>query len=211
MSSDQQGKLVGGCWRPAPSRSWGHRRFRGLSSEVAQSLVVRLRGCCWTLASLFSGGGRQNGSVTHKICQTRDKGANVNRLFGTAAIALIALAACSGGSKDASAPIPPTSTSSGTSTTSGVCTSETAKSVRQVLVSTSGFDATCVKAAVGHQVFFINNSDKAQSLKTAAGAPESFQVVLPKKTSTYARVFKAKGTYLIAQAGGGTVLTLVVG
>jgi hypothetical protein len=83
--------------------------------------------------------------------------------------------------------------------------------VRQVLVSASGFDATCVKAFVGNQVFFINNSDKAQSLKTAPGAPESFQVDLPKKTSTYARAFKAKGTYVIQQTGGKTALTLVVG
>jgi len=80
-----------------------------------------------------------------------------------------------------------------------------------VLVSAGGFDATCAKAAVGKQVFFINNSDKAQALKTKAGAPESFQVDLPKKTSTYVRVFKKKGTYVIEQAGGKTPLTLVVG
>ena len=86
----------------------------------------------------------------------------------------------------------------------------TAKSVRQVLVSASGFDVTCVKAAVGKQVFFINNGDKAQSLKTATGAPESFRVDLPKKTSTYARAFKAKGTYVIQQVGGKISLTLVV-
>jgi hypothetical protein len=80
-----------------------------------------------------------------------------------------------------------------------------------VLVSTSGFDATCVKATVGEQFFFINNSAEAQSLKTAAGSPESFQVDLPKKTSTYARAFKTKGTYVIQQVGGKMSLTLVVG
>lgn len=139
----------------------------------------------------------------------------MKRLIGSTAVALIALTGCSGGSKDASKPAPFTSasssSSSGASTTSGACTAATAKSVRQVLVSASGFDATCVKAFVGNQVFFINNSDKAQSLKTAAGAPESFQVDLPKKTSTYARAFKAKGTYVIQQTGGKVALTLVVG
>jgi hypothetical protein len=139
----------------------------------------------------------------------------VKRLIGSTAIALIALTGCSGGSKDASAPARSTSASSSSSseasTTSGACTSATAKPVRQVLVSVSGFDATCVKTSVGIQVFFINNSEKAQSLKTATGAPESFQVDLPKKTSTYARAFKAKGTYVIKQTGGKTPLTLVVG
>ena len=138
----------------------------------------------------------------------------MKRLVGSTAIALLALTGCTGGSTDANAPSSSpsasSSVSSGASTTSGACTAETAKSTRQVLVSTSGFDATCVKTAVGKQVFFINNSDKVQSLKTAAGAPESFKVDLPKKTSTYARAFKAKGTYVIEQAGGKTVLTLVV-
>jgi hypothetical protein len=67
-----------------------------------------------------------------------------------------------------------------------------------------------VKATVGEQIFFINNSAEAQSLKTAAGSPESFQVDLPKNTSTYARAFKTKGTYVIEQAGGKTSLTLLV-
>jgi plastocyanin len=134
----------------------------------------------------------------------------VKRLVGTTAIALIALTGCSGGSKDASAPSASLSASSGASTTGSACTSETAKPARQVLVSAMGFDATCVKAAVGKQVFFINNGDKAQSLKTAAGSPESFKVDLPKKTSTYARAFKKKGTYVIEQAGGKTSLTLIV-
>ena len=139
----------------------------------------------------------------------------MKRLVGSTAIALIALTGCAGGSKDATAPVSSpsasTSASSGGSTSSGACTSESAKSTRQVLVSNSGFDATCVKASVGKQVFFINNSDKAQSLKTSAGAPESFKVDLPNKNSTYARAFKAKGTYVIEQAGGKTALTLVVG
>jgi hypothetical protein len=135
----------------------------------------------------------------------------VKRLVASTAFALIALTGCTGGQKDTSAPGPSTSASSGASKTSGTCTPATAKSARQVLVSASGFDATCVKTSVGKQVFFINSSDKAQSLKTKAGAPESFQVDLPKKTSTYARAFKAKGMYVIEQAGGKTALTLVVG
>lgn len=139
----------------------------------------------------------------------------MKRLVACTAFALIALTGCSGGttgpSPSTTSPSTPSGLTSGASTTSGACTSETAKSVRQVLVSTNGFDATCVKAAVGKQVFFINNSDKAQSLKTASGAPESFQVVLPKKTSTYVRAFKTKGTYVIEQAGGKTSLTLLVG
>jgi len=134
----------------------------------------------------------------------------MNRLVGTTVIALVALTACSDGTKDASPPRPSPRASSGTSTTSGTCTSETAKSAPQVLVSTGGFDATCVTAAVGKQFFFINNSDKAQSLKTADGSPEGFQVDLPKRTSTYARAFKKKGTYVIEQGGGKTPLTLVV-
>lgn len=139
----------------------------------------------------------------------------MKRLVGSTAIALIALTGCAGGSKDATAPVSSpsasSSASSGGSTSSGACTSETAKSARQVLVSTSGFDATCLKAAVNKQFAFINNGDKAQSLKTAARAPESFQVDLPDKTSTYVRVFKTKGTYVIDQASGKTALTLIVG
>jgi hypothetical protein len=134
----------------------------------------------------------------------------VKRLVASTAIALIALTGCSGGTTGTSPSGSSQNTSPGLSPTSGACTSETAKSARQVLVSTSGFDATCVKATVGKQFFFINNSAKAQSLKTAAGSPESFQVDLPKKTSTYARAFKTKGTYVIEQAGGKTSLTLLV-
>ena len=134
----------------------------------------------------------------------------MKRLVGSTAIALIALTGCTDGNKDATAPGPSLRASSGASTTSGACTPETAKSAPQVLVSTSGFDTTCIRATVGKQFFFVNNSDKAQSLQTAEGAPERFQVDLPKRTSTYARAFKKKGTYVIEQAGGKTPLTLVV-
>ena len=134
----------------------------------------------------------------------------MKRLVASTAIALIALTGCTGGTTGTSASGPSQNTSPGLSPTSGACTSKTAKSARQVLVSTSGFDATCVKATVGKQFFFINNSAKPQSLKTAAGSPESFQVDLPKKTSTYARAFKTKGIYVIQQAGGKTSLTLLV-
>ena len=133
----------------------------------------------------------------------------MKRLVGSTVVALVALTGCTSGNKDA-APPGPSPSASGASTTSGACTPATAKSAPQVLVSTSSFDTTCVKAAVGKQFFFVNNSDKAQSLKTAKGAPERFQVDLPKRTSTYARAFKKKGTYVIEQAGGKTPLTLVV-
>lgn len=134
----------------------------------------------------------------------------MKRLVGSTAIALVALTGCTSGNKDATPPGPSPSASSRASATSGTCTLATARSRPQVLVSSSGFDTTCVKAAVGKQFFFVNNGDKAQSLKTSEGAPESFQVDLPKKTSTYARAFKKKGTYVIEQAGGKTPLTLVV-
>jgi hypothetical protein len=80
-----------------------------------------------------------------------------------------------------------------------------------VTVTKSGFDHLCVTAPAGTQFFIVSNSDKAVSLRTMKGSPESFQVDLPQRTSTYARSFKKKGTYVIEQAGGtGGTLTLLI-
>ena len=79
-----------------------------------------------------------------------------------------------------------------------------------MLLSPSGFSETCVKTTVGAQFFFINDSAKPQSVKTAVDAPEACPVDPPKKTSKYARSFKKKGSYSIQTGDGKAALTLLV-
>ena len=135
----------------------------------------------------------------------------MRRLCSGVAVALIALSGCTSAPGGTETPGRPSSgAASAGGTPSAPCVPASAKAAVQVLVSKTGFDSTCVKARVGKQFLFVNDSDAAQSLKTVAGSPESFQVDLPKRTSTYGRSFSKKGTYEIEQLGGGTTLTLVI-
>jgi hypothetical protein len=80
-----------------------------------------------------------------------------------------------------------------------------------VTVTKNGFDHLCVTTSAGTQFFFVSDSDQAVSLRTMKGSPESFQVDLPRRTSTYARSFKKKGTYVIEQVGDASgTLTLLI-
>ena len=101
---------------------------------------------------------------------------------------------------------------SGPSTTSGApCAEASAKTARQTLITAAGFSPSCVKIKAGAQFFFVNNDkNKAHSATTAKGAPATFDADLPKKTSTYTQVFKAKGTYAISDKTTGKTMTLFV-
>ena len=131
----------------------------------------------------------------------------MKRLLGSVALGMVALSACTGAS-DQTTPSPSGGAAPAAATVA--CTADTATSARQVKVSTAGFDHICVTAVAGTQFFFVSDSDKAVSFKTTNGSPESLQVDLPNRTSTYARSFKKKGTYVIEQAGGRVPLTLLV-
>ena len=112
-------------------------------------------------------------------------------------------AACSSGSGSAG----PTPSASAGST--APCTVAGAVTGRQTLIAAS-FDPSCVKIKARTQFFFVNNAAKKHTATTQAGDPESFDAILPQKTSTYAHTFKKKGTYVIVDKTTGAKMTLFV-
>jgi plastocyanin len=150
-----------------------------------------------------------DGNVTKKTCQRHDQGANVKRLVGSTAIALIALTGCSGVQKDTSTPVPSASASSGASATSGACTSETAKPVTRAFIQPKAFDPACAKAKRGSQFVFGNLDTKAHTVRAAKGAPQHFEAELPHKNSLFSVKLAKEGTYRVETADG-LAMTLLV-
>jgi len=106
---------------------------------------------------------------------------------------------------------PPPNTSSGSGATSGPCTLGTAVHAKFTYVDARGFTPSCVKIKRGGQFLFINNDRKQHNVSTQRGAPTAFNVELPKKTSTYAAVYKKSGKYVVVDSTTNETMTLFVG
>lgn len=126
------------------------------------------------------------------------------RTIGLLAIAACLVAGCSSttgkGVNGSSAP----------SGTAAPCTKATAQSAPKTYIGNSGFSPSCVKIASKSLFSFVNDEGKDHSADTQPGSPASFVADLPKRTSTYSRVFKEKGTYVIVDKATGKTMTLYV-
>lgn len=105
------------------------------------------------------------------------------RIAATLALLVMLLSACGSDSDDSQA--------------ADECNESSAREVSQSFITNSTFDLGCLKVAANKQFFFINNDDTAHVVATQAGAPETFEAELPKKSSTYARSFAKTGEYKI--------------
>lgn len=133
----------------------------------------------------------------------------VSRTVAAALIAGSLTAACtsSGGGNTTSGAPSGTAASTGTTAT---CTVAAAKTARQTLISKSGFSPSCVKIKAKAKFFFVNSERKHHSATTRKGSPVSFDADLPNKNSTYAQVFRKKGTYVITDKTTKKTMTLFV-
>jgi len=126
------------------------------------------------------------------------------RTIGLLAIAASLVTACTStkekGANGSTAP----------SGTAAACTKGTAHSAPKTYISDAGFTPSCVKIAAKSLFSFVNDQGKDHSADTQPGSPASFVADLPKKTSTYSRVFKEKGTYVIVDKATGKTMTLYV-
>jgi hypothetical protein len=69
-----------------------------------------------------------------------------------------------------------------------------------------------VKIKLKGQFFFVNNDKKTMhEVATNSGSPTTFDVKLPKKSSTYTQVFAKKGTYVVTDLTTKKSMTLYVG
>jgi plastocyanin len=119
----------------------------------------------------------------------------------------VVLAACSSSSGRAAPKN--TTTPKGTTAPAG-CTAEAAQPARQALISASGWDVRCAKARVGTSFFFINDDTRPHTVTARPPSPQTFDAILPKKTSTYQLAVKRAGTYVVIDRRGNHQMTLIV-
>jgi plastocyanin len=135
----------------------------------------------------------------------------VSRTVAAIVLAGGLVASCtSSGNGNGTSPPPSPSASGSTTNASGPCTRGTATTAKFTNIDADGFMPSCVKIKAGAQFLFINNARKRHSVTTRKGAPASFDVQLPRKTSTYARKFKKKGKYVVVDKTTDETMTLFV-
>jgi plastocyanin len=135
----------------------------------------------------------------------------MSRAVAAMLVAASVTAACtSSGNGNKSSGAPSGSPSGGSSGPVGTCTSASARTARATLITSVGFSPSCIKIKLKSQFLFINNEKKDHNVTTRQGSPVSFDVDLPKKTSTYATTFKKKGTYVIVDKTTKKTMTLFV-